>query len=202
VKLLQIFQVFPFFDRTVDKLPSPRAKFGGNPQLTGKDGGHTLNVHQFARDGVRLLGRIASGRGHEITLAPGLHETLARIDKFEADMIKMVDGYIENSGLNFPPETLPQLRDGYDVEEVLTLDLKAAGISTIVWATGYSFDFNLVKLPVTDADGYPIQQQGVTQYPGLFFVGLPWLYKYKSGFLSGVGEDAEYIASVILPKTS
>ena len=67
---------------------------------------------------------------------------------------------------------------------------------------GYRFDFNLVKLPVFDSDGYPVQNNGVTDYPGLFFVGLPWLYKLKSGLLIGVGEHAEYIAAAITARKS
>ncbi|HEX8895488.1 MAG TPA: NAD(P)-binding domain-containing protein, partial [Terriglobales bacterium] len=46
------------YERTVDQLPSPQAKFASKPQISGKDGGHTLNLHQFARHGVTLLGRI------------------------------------------------------------------------------------------------------------------------------------------------
>jgi putative flavoprotein involved in K+ transport len=165
--------------------------------LSGKNGGHTLNVHQFARDGVQLLGRIATAQNGRITLAPGLHESLAKVDKFEADLTKQIDEYIQKIGFDAPEEVIPQLRDGYNVKEFTELDLRAASIGTIIWAAGYSFDFSLVKLPVTDGDGYPIQQRGVTKYPGLYFVGLPWLYKYKSGLLVGVGEDAEYIAAQI-----
>jgi len=93
---------------------------------------------------------------------------------------------------------LPQLRDGYAADDITTLNLKSAGISTIIWATGYSFDCSLVKLPVFDDDGYPIQSRGSTRYAGLHFVGLPWLYKQKSGILFGVGDDAAVIASAIL----
>lgn len=186
-----------FFDRTVDKLPSPRAKFAGNPQLSGKNGGHTLNVHQFARDGVQLLGRIVGAQDGRVSLAPGLHETLTRVDKFEADLIKLIDEYIQKTGFDAPEELIPQLRDGYEMKEFTQLDLRAAGIKTIIWSAGYSFDFSLVKLPVLDSDGYPLQQRGVTQYPGLYFIGLPWLHKYKSGLLVGVGEAAEYVAARI-----
>jgi len=67
----------------------------------------------------------------------------------------------------------------------------------VIWATGYSFDFSIVKLPVVDGDGFPIQTRGVTAYPGLFFVGLPWLHTAKSGLIYGVGEDARFIADRI-----
>ena len=66
-----------------------------------------------------------------------------------------------------------------------------------MWATGYAFDFSLVKLPVVDSDGYPIQKRGVTRYPGLYFLGLPWLYSRRSGILFGVGDDAAYLAAHI-----
>lgn len=165
--------------------------------MTGKDGGRTLNLHQFARDGVVLLGHLQGGHENLIWPSHDLKENLAKADKFETEIVKLIDEYIGKSGLNVPPEKIPELRDGYDAEEITELDLNAVGITTIIWAMGYSFDFSLVKLPTFDSDGYPIQKRGVTDYPGLFFVGLPWLYKYKSGHLIGVGEDAGYIASVI-----
>ena len=183
-----------FFERTVDKLPSPKAKFSGNPHLSGRDGGHTINLHQFVRDGVQLLGRITGAENNKIMLADDLHENLAKVDKFEADIIKIIDEFIAKNGIDAPSESLPDLRDGYAVESIRELDLVSKGITTIIWAMGYAFDFSLVKLPVTDNDGYPIQQRGVTDYPGLYFVGMPWLHKYKSGLLVGVAEDAAFIA--------
>ena len=186
-----------FFDVTVDKLPSPKAKFAASIQASGKDGGHTINLHQFARGGVVLLGRIQAAQGSKITLAPDLKENLTKADKGEAELIEKIDDYIEKNGLDIPPETLPELRDGYDAKVITELDVRSAGISSVVWATGYKFDFGLVRLPVLDADGYPVQKRGVTDYPGLYFVGLPWLHTVKSGLLFGVGDDAESIASDI-----
>ena len=186
-------------NRTVDTLPSPRAKFGSSPHLTGKAGGRTLNLHQFARDGVALLGRMIGVREGKITLAPDLMENLAKADKFEADIKKAVDGYILNAGLDVPEEPSDdrELRDGFDAEIITQLDLNAASINTIVWATGYTFDFGWVRLPVFDDDGYPIQKRGVTAYPGLYFLGLVWLYTAKSSLLAGVGDDAAHIAAHI-----
>ncbi len=190
-------QLSGFLDRTVDQLPSPKAKFAANPQVSGRDGGRTLNLHQFARDGVVLLGRVQGARESRIWLAPDLKENLAKADKFEAEIVGLIDAFVARTGLNVPSERLPELRDGYEAEEIADLDLHSAGITTIIWAMGYGFDFSLVKLPVFDSDGYPVQKRGVTDYPGLFFVGLPWLYKQKSGLIVGVGEDADYIASAI-----
>jgi putative flavoprotein involved in K+ transport len=196
------FYLSGFLDRTVDQLPSPKAKFAGNPHVSGRDGGRTLNLHQFARDGVVLLGHLIGGGGNQIWLAPDLKDSLAKADAFEAATVKLVDGFIAQTGLHAPSESLPELRDGYDAEVITELDLRSAGVTTIIWALGYGFDFSLVQLPVLDSDGYPIQKRGVTEYPGLFFVGLPWLYKYKSGHLVGFGEDAEFIASAIAARES
>lgn len=186
-----------FFDRTADKLPSSAARFAANPQLTGRDGGHALNLHQFARDGVALLGRLRDAGGAIIKLAPDLHDNLARIDAFEEQVIRLIDDYVARAGLDAPEETIATLRDGYAVEPPAELDLRAAGVGAVIWAMGYAFDFSLVRLPVVDGDGFPIQQRGATAFPGLYFLGLPWLHTQKSGLLLGVAEDAERVAAAI-----
>jgi putative flavoprotein involved in K+ transport len=186
-----------FFDQTLDKLPSPKARLAGNPQASGKDGGHSLNLHQFVRDGVHLLGHIAGAQNGKAAFKPDLKENLAKADKAEKDIIGMIDKYIEANSVNAPQETLPNLQDGYFAEVITELDLKAANINSIIWAMGYTADYSLVKLPVTDEDGFPIQHRGVTQYPGLYFVGMNWLNKRKSAILFGVNEDVEHIVAEI-----
>ncbi len=187
-------------ERTVDQLASPKDKYLENPQATGVRGGHTINLHQFARDGVVLLGHVRDGRDGKISLAPDLMESLAKSDQFEVDMLKRIDEVIIQSGLNLPEERQPELRDGYASEIISELDLKTAGISSIIWAMGYHFDYSLVKLPVVDEDGFPLQKRGVTNYPGLYFIGMPWLFTRQSNLLYGVGEDAELIAARIAGK--
>lgn len=185
------------YERTVDQLPSPQAKFASKPIISGSNGGHTLSLHQFARDGVTLLGRIQGVKDGKVTLAQDLRDNLARADKFEDDFAMRIDEFIAKSGLEAPAEVLPRLRDGYNGEQLSELSLNDAHIKTVIWATGYSFDFSLVQLPVFDGDGYPIQKRGVTDYPGLYFVGLPWLHNARSGLLWGVAQDASHVASVI-----
>jgi putative flavoprotein involved in K+ transport len=190
------------FDTKVDELKSAADKFHPHPQISGKNGGQSLNLHQFARDGVILLGHVRDAREGQLILAPDLRETLAKVDQFEIDALKNIDDHISRAGLAAPTESIPRLVDGYQQEEVTELNLQRLAISTVIWATGYAFDFSLVKLPVVDQDGYPIQKRGVTKYPGLYFLGLPWLYSRRSGILFGVGDDAAYLAAHIAARDS
>jgi putative flavoprotein involved in K+ transport len=185
------------FDTRVEELKSPRDKFHAHPQISGKNGGQSLNLHRFARDGVVLLGHVRGVHDCRLLIAPDMKETLANVDQFENNTLKAVDAYIARMGLNAPAQTVPELRDGYAQEVITELDLNPSGISSIIWATGYSFDFSFVKFPVFDSDGYPIQMRGVTDYDGLYFLGMPWLHSRRSGILFGVGDDAAYIAQHI-----
>jgi putative flavoprotein involved in K+ transport len=195
--IMHWLQKVGFFDRTAENLPSPQARFRGNPHLSGKGGGRTLNLHRFARDGVTLLGHMTDADDGKIALAPDLNDSLAQVDQFEVDLLKRIDEIIMQGGLDAPLEDVPTLRDGYQDEVVTELDLQAANINTVIWAVGYEFDFGLVKLPVVDDDGYPVSQRGVTAHPGLYFLGLPWLHTVKSGLFLGVGEDAAHVAQHI-----
>jgi putative flavoprotein involved in K+ transport len=151
----------------------------------------------FAREGVRLLGRLAGVRDGRLYFAPDLHNSLAKADEFEAELVKGIDRYIAAQGLDAPAETLPVLSHGFEVPIVTELDPRAAGLGSVIWACGFGWDFTLVPLPIFDAFGYRLHTRGVTAQPGLYFVGLPWLHTAKSGLLVGVGEDAAYIAAHI-----
>jgi len=190
------------FDTKVEELKSPRDKFSYHPQISGKNGGHSLNLHQFAREGVVLLGRVRDAQEGKLILAPDLHETLEKVDQFEINALQKINDYIDRVPVKAPMERIPELYDGYAKELLTALDLKACGISTVIWATGYTFDYSLVKLPVVDADGYPIQKRGVTRFDGLYFLGMPWLHNRKSGILFGVGDDAAYLAENIAARST
>ena len=190
------------FDTKVQELRSAAEKFAAHPQISGKNGGESLNLHQFARDGVQLLGHVHGFSEGQLLLSPDLHETLAKVDRFEIDTVRRIDEYILGAGLAAPRETLTQLRDGYEQPQITELNLTAVGIGSVIWATGYSFDFSLVRLPVVDGDGYPIQTRGVTRFEGLYFLGMPWLYSRRSGLLFGVGEDAAFLAEHMAARTA
>ena len=186
-----------YYKRLVSELSSPKDKFAGSAHGTGKNGGHTINLHQFAKEGVILLGQVKDIDNETLIIKMNLKENLAKADQFEQDFIDEVDQYIESHKLDFPDEQLPKFTEGYQAKEINKLDLKQAGIRTVIWATGYKFDFSWIQLPIFDDDGYPIQARGVTDYPGLYFIGLPFLHNGISGVIAGVGDDAAHIASVI-----
>ncbi len=188
-------------DDTVDDLDSPAERFSPNPHVTGKDGGHTINLHQFVRDGVTLLGRLKNANRSEIELEDDLMDNLSAADQFASELKKGIDKFIEKAGIDAPEENHKELNDGYDCEVITELDLESEDISSIVWAVGYNFDFSWIKFPIFDEFGYPIQKRGVTEQPGLYFLGLHWLHTIKSGLFAGVGDDAAYIAEHIANKS-
>ncbi len=201
------FDQLGMFNRTVDELPSPKAKFAPNPSASGARGGHSINLHRFAHDGITLLGHFKDIQDDHVIVAPDLKEILTRSDKAISDFRQSVDALIQKAGLPFaapdPGNTDDYAGDdGYRQEEILELDLREAGISTIVWAAGYNADYSFVHLPVFDEDAYPIQQRGVTGYPGLYFVGIHFQHTRKSDLFYGVGEDAQYIAVAIAARRS
>jgi putative flavoprotein involved in K+ transport len=186
-----------FFDRTVDMLESPKDRFFGSPHSTGKGGGHEINLHTFYRNGIILLGHVRGYEDGKLVLAPDLKENLAKSDEFAANVIKQIDEYIQKNAMDLPKEEVMILDDGYRAPVLNSLDLAAEGISVIIWATGYSNDYSLVQLPLLDPFGFPSTDRGVTSFPGLYFLGLQWMNKFKSGFLMGVGESAQYLAEII-----
>jgi putative flavoprotein involved in K+ transport len=188
------------YDRTVDSLPSPAARFVCHPDLSGKNGGHAINLRQLAREGVVLLGRLQEVHGNHVMLAPDLEENLTRADALAMQLMHAIDDYVLRTGMDVPVESMiedPTSKWVPPAEPIPELDLYAAGISTVIWATGFKLDFGWVHVPVFDEAGAPLHQRGITSSPGLYFLGLPWLYKEKSALLFGIGEDAAFLAADI-----
>jgi putative flavoprotein involved in K+ transport len=172
--------------------------------MTGVDGGHDIDLRRLAADGIVLLGRVLGGRDGKIAIASDLRQNLARGDASLVDFTKRCDEHVALSGLDFPApdgpaETLPDPKEVTD--PIRELDLAAAGIATVIWANGSRYDFGWIGLPVfsecAGGNRRPVHTRGMTSEPGLYFLGLPWLHKWKSAFLFGVGEDAEYLAAHI-----
>jgi putative flavoprotein involved in K+ transport len=187
---------------TVDKLPDPRMRSAANPQLSGHHGGHDVNLRQMALDGTVLLGRIERVDGERLHLAPGLSASLSRADGFFDERFRpLIDRFVEAAGIDAPPDD----RTHVDLEppELASVDLDDAGISTVIWATGYRLDYRWIDLSILDEFGFPRQQRGVSDVPGLYFLGLLWQHTQASATLFGPTLDAPYlIAQMGLPVRS
>jgi putative flavoprotein involved in K+ transport len=182
---------------TVKDLPTPAARFDCNPHVSGADGGHDLNLRAFARGGMHLYGRLDDIDGTTIYFTDDLLERLSFADKrFDAEFRALFDGYIAAAGIDAPPDDRPP-PDDFQPPIITEIDLDEEGIQSVVWATGYRLDFGWVDLPIFDEWGYPRHERGVTEYPGLYAVGLPWLYSEPSSVFAGVGADAEHVVAHI-----
>ena len=188
-----------YLDRTPDMLDSGQARFRADPHLTGRNGGYTLSLHEFHRRGIRLLGRLTDCDGERASFDGGLHAEMRFADEFADRIVGEFERHIREHGIEAPPPAPEELAggppaDGSMPEVLRQLDLAAAGIGSAVWATGYRYDFSWVEAPVLDEAGYPRAPGGVSACPGLYFAGLNWMTRRKSGILWGVGEDARSVA--------
>ena len=186
-----------YLNRTSDHLNSPADRFRGDPHVSGCRGGHTLNLHQFARDGIRLLGSLESVSGNKIRLRDNLETNMRAADEFADAFCRSVDRYIQERGIAAPP---PDDRNsdfgggnGPYPDPPRQVDLRAAGIRTVIWATGFGFDFSWIDFPIFDEFGYPYTKRGVTAVDGLYFLGLNWLHTRKSGIILGAADDAGHV---------
>jgi len=147
----------------------------------------------MAADGIALLGHVEAIDGERVSLRPDLSESLARADgSFAARFQGPFDTYIERAGIEAPPDD----RQPFDFEpaQTLELDLSKAGITTVLWASGYRMDFSWIDMPIFDEHGVPRNDRGVAEVPGLYFIGLLWLHNLLSASLMGVGPDARHLA--------
>ena len=175
-------------------LPDPRRRLAANPQLSGHKGGHDIDLRQMALDGTTLLGRLTGIDGERVKFAPDLHANLAFADRFfEERFRKLCDGYIEAAGLDCPPAE-PMSVATFEPPVIEELDLNRAGIGTVLWTSGYRQSLGWIEPSITDDMGFARQDRGVSELPGLAFIGSLWQWDQTSATLFGVGRDAEVLA--------
>jgi len=168
--------------------------------VSGAHGGHTVDFRDLANAGVTLVGRATGYADGKVRFSPDLKDIIAAGDADYLATLRESDAYIAREGLDLPeePEAWHIGPDPECVTHPLTeLDLKAAGITSVVWATGYAFDYGWLDIDVLGPDGGPKHVRGVSDVPGLHFVGLPGLWRRASAFIWGVWHDASYLADHI-----
>ncbi|MEZ3500107.1 flavin-containing monooxygenase [Pantoea sp. KPR_PJ] len=168
--------------------------------VSGARGGHTVDFRALAAQGVNLVGMTQSFDGERVTFQPDLAHNIARGDASYLALLDAADSYIARNGLDLPeePEARHFLPDPSCITQPLSeLNLARAGITTLIWATGYVADYSWLRVDAFDEKGKPQHHRGVSTEPGVYFLGLPWLSRRGSTFIWGVWHDAKYIADQI-----
>ena len=168
--------------------------------VSGAHGGHTVDFRRLGAQGMTLVGRTESYEGGVVRFAPDLADNIAQGDANYLSVLDEADAYVARTGIDLPEEPAARNREP-DPEcmrnPVRELDLAAAGVTSIIWATGFAVDFSWLKVDAFDEDGKPKHQRGVSAEPGIYFLGLPWLSRRGSTFIWGVWHDARYLADHI-----
>ena len=186
-----------FYGLTLDKHPlGDEARHKTNHYLSGRDGGHEIDLRRFALKGVKLYGSLGNFQGSQVSFRPDLTKNLDDADDVYCSIRRDIDKYIERAGIDAPLE--PAFEKVWaPAEDPKQLDLAADGITSVVWATGLKADYHWIDLPAFDGRGHPRFERGVSPVPGLYFLGLPWLNTWGSGRFLGVADDAKHLVSVI-----
>jgi putative flavoprotein involved in K+ transport len=113
-------------------------------------------------------------------------------------LIRVKTKDLEAAGIERLPRTTGAVRGLPAVEGGRAVD-----VASVIWCTGFRSDFGWIDLPVFGDDGQPAHERGVVVgEPGLYFVGLPFLYAKSSEFLPGMGRDAEHVAREIAARAA
>ena len=168
--------------------------------VSGARGGQTVDFRRLAAQGMTLVGLTKSYKNGTVTFARDLADNIARGDASYMSLLDEADAYVARNGLDLPDE-LDARKIEPDPEcmtnPILELNLREAGIGSIIWATGFAADYTWLKVDAFDEKGRPRHQRGVSVEPGIYFLGLPWQSRRASSFIWGVWHDAKHLADRI-----
>ncbi|SIQ02872.1 putative flavoprotein involved in K+ transport [Rhizobium sp. RU20A] len=180
------------YDITIAHDGMSKKKHDTNHYLTGRDGGRDIDLRKFAVEGMALYGRMTGVSAGKMLFEPNLKSNLDGADRVYNGINALIDRYIAEKGIDAPAGS-PYVPVWEPQGETIELDLGAEGITSVIWATGFTPDWSYVGLPIFDGTGYPVQHRGVTGVEGVYVLGLPWLWTWGSGRFLSVGKDAEYV---------
>ncbi|MGO6734985.1 MSMEG_0569 family flavin-dependent oxidoreductase [Rhizobium ruizarguesonis] len=189
------------YDITVEHDGMTKKKHDTNHYLTGRDGGRDIDLRKFALEGMALYGRMSGVAAGRMLLEPNLKANLDGADRVYNGINALIDRHIAEKGIEAPAGSsyVPVWEPEAEIAE---LDLKAEGITSVIWATGFSPDWSFVGLPIFDGNAYPVHRRGVTAVDGVYVLGLPWLWTWGSGRFLSVGRDAEHVVGHLAARHS
>ncbi|API53327.1 FAD-dependent oxidoreductase [Rhizobium leguminosarum] len=189
------------YDITVEHDGMTKKKHDTNHYLTGRDGGRDIDLRKFALEGMALYGRMSGIAAGRMLFEPNLKANLDGADRVYNGINALIDRHIAEKGIDAPAES-PYVPVWEPEAEIVELDLKAEGITSVIWATGFSPDWSFVGLPIFDGNAYPVHRRGVTAVDGVYVLGLPWLWTWGSGRFLSVGRDAEHVVGHLAARRS
>jgi putative flavoprotein involved in K+ transport len=169
--------------------------------VSGARGGQTVDFRRLAAEGMTLVGQTESFKDGVVTFAQDLADNIAQGDTNYLSVLDEADAFVARNGLDLPLE--PEARKiGPDpqcmTDPVRSLDLAEAGITSIIWATGFTVDFSWLRVNAVDEAGKPKHRRGISTEPGIYFLGLPLQSGRGSSFIWGVWHDAKFLADHIV----
>jgi len=169
--------------------------------VSGARGGQTVDFRRLAAEGMTLVGQTESFKDGVVTFAQDLADNIAQGDANYLSVLDEADAFVARNGLDLPLE--PEARKiGPDprcmTDPIRTLNLAEAGITSIIWATGFTVDFSWLKVDARDEAGKPKHRRGISTEPGIYFLGLPLQSGRGSSFIWGVWHDAKFLADHIV----
>jgi putative flavoprotein involved in K+ transport len=163
-------------------------------QLAGGTDRQEISLDRLKAQGVTIAGRalgVTAGKVHfDDSLQKVVYAAEIRLNR----LLSRIDHYISEMGFVAPLS--PEARKFHEKvgDGPSLLNLEAAGIRTVVWATGFRRTYPWLRLPVLDSQGEILHAGGTTPEPGLFAMGLPFMRQRSSAFIYGTGRDSEAIA--------
>jgi putative flavoprotein involved in K+ transport len=165
----------------------------GAATLSGVGGGRDLDLRQIAATGATLAGTAVGYESGKVRFANDLHEILQQGDKYYSAFTEWVEDRLDRFGGLFDDATPRQVFPDPPAGPT-ELSLDGWGITIVIWATGFVPEYRKwIDIDVFNDAGYPIHRRGTTEQPGLYFIGLPRQYRFRSPFIRGAEEDARYL---------
>lgn len=187
-----------YYDLSVNEHPLGKdVRNNTNHYVTGRDGGRDIDLRRFALEGMELFGSMVDYDADNLIFKPNLGANLDKADSTLNKINARIDAWIEQEDIvteegpsSYTPLWSPE-------QERTELNLTQSGITSIIWCIGFRPDFRWLDAPVFNGQGHPQHTRGVTNQPGLYFIGLPWLHTWGSGRFAGVRKDAEHLVDHI-----
>ena len=185
------------FDKTVDDVPFEN-RWKCSPHTSGANGGHEINLIDLSEKGLNLFGSVKESKDNKLIFNDDMFDNLKFSDDYALNWSKNVDEFIRKENLEAPIEKISEDIRLKSFENHKSLELNIMPkIKSIIWATGFKYNYDWIDLNITNERGFPVHKRGVTKYEGFYFMGLQWMHTSKSAQFIGVGEDAEFIVNKI-----